>query len=564
MDARNMDLLTFLQGPKQFQVPIFQRRYDWTKVECKQLWDDVLRVGQNEDIPSHFFGSIYTMKPDDRSYSRVPQWLVIDGQQRLTTISLLLSALGRIIQAKQVEIGIDRERIEDYYLFNLHEEGELRYKQLLTQHDKETLVQLLEEGKAADTSSPLVAGYRFFLLQLNRADSVDLKSVYEGVRKLIIIDIVLNPQADNPQLIFESLNSKGTELSQADLIRNYVLLGQEPDLQNRLYETYWYPMEQSFGTEYAKRFDSFIRDYLTLKTQQIPNKRQVYESFKRYVADKREPEALEAVIKEIVHYSKHYIRIALLEETDRELRACLADIHALGVEVVFPYLLGIYEAYSQGVIEKIDVIEIFRLIESYVFRRVICGIPPNSLNDFFALLAKLALGRIDNETVHALKIDIGILSSIRKIFYFPSDNEFKQEFLIKDVYHLRICDYLLCKLESYGHEEPISIEDYTIEHVMPQKLTDEWKAELGNDWSEAHEKYLHTIGNLTLTGYNPELSNRSFNQKQEMPGGFRDSPLCLNRSIAQVGRWNETSIIKRAEMLSEKACKIWIGSPWPP
>ena len=564
MDARNMDLLTFLQGPKQFQVPIFQRRYDWTKVECKQLWDDVLRVGQNEDIPSHFFGSIYTMKPSDRSYLRVPQSLVIDGQQRLTTISLLLSALGRIIEARQVEIGIDRERIEDYYLFNLHEEGELRCKQLLTQYDKETLVQLLERGQAADNSSPLVASYSFFLLQLKRADPVDLKAVYEGVRKLIIIDIVLNPQADDPQLIFESLNSKGTELSQADLIRNYVLLGQEPDLQNRLYETYWYPMEQSFEAEYAKRFDSFIRDYLTLKTQQIPNKRRVYESFKRYVADKREPEALEAIIKEIVHYSKHYIRIALLEETDRELRACLEDIHALGVEVVFPYLLGIYEAYSRGIIEKIDVIEIFRLIESYVFRRVICGIPPNSLNEFFALLAKLALVRIDDETVHGLKFDIGIMSPIRKILHFPSDNEFKQEFLIKDVYHLRLCDYLLRKLENYGHEEPISIEDYTIEHVMPQRLTDEWRAELGDGWSETHEKYLHTIGNLTLTGYNSELSNRSFKEKQEMPRGFRDNPLCLNQNLAQAERWNETSIIKRAEMLSEKACKIWIGSPWPP
>lgn len=407
------------------------------------------------------------------------------------------------------------------------------------------------------------------MVQLNRTDPVDLKAIYEGVRKLIIIDIVLNPQADDPQLIFESLNSKGTELSQADLIRNYVLLGQEPDLQNKLYATYWYPMEQSFGAEYAKRFDSFIRDYLTLKTQQIPNKRRVYESFKRYVADKRAPEALEAIIKEIVHYSKHYIRIALLEETDREFRACLADIHALGVEVVFPYLLGIYEAYSRGVIEKTDVIEIFRLIESYVFRRVICGIPPNSLYEFFALLARAVLVtidvvKIDDETVRWLKSNIGIVSSIRKIFHFPSDNEFKQEFLIKDVYHLRICDYLLRKLESYGHEEPISIEDYTIEHVMPQKLPDEWKAELGNDWSEVYEKYLHAIGNLTLTGYNPELSNRSFNQKQEMPGGFQDSPLHLNRSLVQAERWNETSIVKRAEMLSEKACKIWIDSPWRP
>ena len=203
----------------------------------------------------------------------------------------------------------------------------------------------------------------------------------------MIVDIMLDTRSDNPQLIFESLNSTGLELSQADLIRNYVLMGQEPSTQNRLYEIYWYPMEQSFGTEYAKRFDLFIRDYLTLKTLQIPKKRQVYESFKRYVADKREPEALEAIIKEIVHYAKYYVRIALLEETDQELRSCLEDIHALRIEVIFPLLLGIYEAYSQGAAGKADVVEAFRLIESYIFRRAICGLPTNSLNEYFVYIA---------------------------------------------------------------------------------------------------------------------------------------------------------------------------------
>ena len=552
MDARNMDLLTFLQGPKQFQVPIFQRRYDWTKEECKQLWDDVLRVGQNEDIPSHFLGSIYSMKPDDRPYLRVPQWLVIDGQQRLTTISLLLSALGRTIEARKIDVGIDRERIDDYYLFNLREESELRYKQLLTQHDKETLVQLLEQGEASDYFSPLVTSYRFFDVLLKRANLVDLKAVYEGMRKLMIIDIVLNPQSDDPQLIFESLNSKGTELSQTDLIRNYILMGQDPNFQNKLYEDYWYPMEQDFGKEYDERFDLFIRDYLTLKTRQIPNKKKVYESFKRYIADKKHPGALEKTIAEIKRYSGHYVCIALLKEEDSEIRDCFEDIQDLKVEVAFPFLLGVYEDCRQKLIEKTDVIEILRLIESYVFRRAICDIPTNNLNKIFASL----IGQINkNSYLQSLKTVFSQMTGNQR---YPSDNEFKQDLLIKDVYNFDRCGYLLRKLENHRNsKEPVLLEYCTIERVMPEKLTEEWQAELGEDWRKTYETYLYTIGNLTLTGYNSELSNRPFKEKQEIPGGFRDSPLRLNRSLAEAERWDEIAIVDRAEMLSEKACEIW-------
>ena len=294
MKANEANLLRFLDSTKQFILPIFQRRYSWEKRHCEQLWDDVLRVGENEDIPSHFLGSIVSIGDGSPT---VPKFLVIDGQQRLTTLSLLLSALGRAIEVKNVDIRIDRSRLEGYYLFNDREDGELRYKQLLTPHDKDTLIQLLEGGEASDNTSLLVANYRFFEDQLKRAN---LETVYKGIQKLMIVDIALDSRSDNPQLIFESLNSTGLSLSQADLIRNYVLMGQEPNIQNRLYETYWYPMEQSFGTEYAKRFDLFIRDYLTLKTRQIPNKGRVYESFKRYMADKKQPEALETIIEDII------------------------------------------------------------------------------------------------------------------------------------------------------------------------------------------------------------------------------------------------------------------------
>ena len=545
MKANEANLLRFLDSTKQFILPIFQRRYSWEKRHCEQLWDDVLRVGENEDIPSHFLGSIVSIGDGSPT---VPKFLVIDGQQRLTTLALLLSTLGRAIEVKNVDIRMDRSRLEGYYLFNDKEEGELRYKQLLTPHDKDTLIQLLEDGEASDNTSLLVENYRFFEDKLKR---VDLETVYKGIQKLMVVDIALDSRSDNPQLIFESLNSTGLSLSQADLIRNYVLMGQESNIQNRLYETYWYPMEQSFGTEYAKRFDLFIRDYLTLKTRQIPNKGQVYENFKRYVADKREPEALEAIIKEIVHYAKHYVRIALLEETDRELRACLEDLHALKVEVVFPFLLGIYEDYTQEQIEKPEVIETLRLIESYVFRRVICDIPTHGMNKIFMALT----GKIDkSNSLQNLKTAFSLMTGTHR---FPSDREFQREFLIKDVYHLRTRDYLLRKLENDGRKEPIRVEDYTIEHVMPQMLSEEWQPELGESWREVHEKYLHTIGNLTLTGYNSELSNNTFIDKQLMEGGFLDSPLRLNENLREAERWDETAIVNRAEMLLGKACKIW-------
>ena len=546
MKATETLLLRFLDSTKQFILPIFQRRYSWEKQQCQQLWDDILRVGENEDIPSHFLGSIVSIGDGSPT---VPKFLVIDGQQRLTTLALLISALGRAIEAKNIDIHIDRSRLEGYYLFNDKEAGELRHKQLLTPHDKDTLIQLLKDGDAVDDTSLLVKNYRFFENQLKRTD---LETVYNGLQKLMIVDIALDLRSDNPQLIFESLNSTGLNLSQADLIRNYVLMAQEPAFQQRLYETYWYPMEQSFGTHYAKRFDLFIRDYLTLKTRQIPNKDKVYESFKRYVADKKHPKALEAVIAEIVHYSKHYVYIALLAEEDRELRACLEDIYALNIEVVIPFLLEVYDDYyRQGQIEKDEVIEILRLIESYIFRRSILDIETRGLNKIFATLM-LKINK-DNY-LESLKLALAEMHFSQR---YPSDPEFKEKFLSKDVYSLRTRDYLLRKLENYERKEPIRVEDYTIEHVMPQTLSEEWQEELGENWREAHDEYLHTIGNLTLTGYNSELSNSTFIDKQRMEGGFLDSPLRLNESLREAEQWDETAIVDRAEILLEKACKIW-------
>lgn len=579
MEAHDTNFLDLLDGNKQFAVPIFQRRYSWEKKHCERLWEDVLSLGQSDTNRFHFIGSIVYIDPKVSPASRVRALQVIDGQQRLTTLILLLAALSRAVEACSSEIGITSEELSDYYL-NVRRNDELRYKQLLGEHDKNTLIQLLDgnneewfrttdqnlvqllddEELPTNAAPRLIKNYRFFETELKRAD---LKAVYTGIQRLRIVDIVLDRPDDNPQLIFESLNSTGLELSQADLIRNYVLMGQAPDFQNKLYKDYWLPMEARFGDEYTGQFDRFIRDYLTLKNRKIPNIRNVYDSFKVYVQDSLSSgivESIETIIADISRYSKHYLCIALGKEEDTKLQDCFADINTLEVTVAYPFLLEVYEDYKQGFIQKLELIQILRLVESYVFRRSICDIPTNSLNTTFASRLMENVNR--NIYLESLTKAFLNLAQQSDRYRYPSDAEFKQAFLVKGVYNNLIrCQYLLRKLENHGNKQPICIENYTVEHVMPQNpdLSDEWKRELGENWKEVQEKYLHTVGNLTLTGYNSELSDRSFSEKKELkPGGFRDGGLRLNMSLVQAKQWDETAIQMRAEEFAEKSLKVWI------
>ena len=277
MKAKETNFLEFLRGTKQFIIPIYQRTYSWERKQCEQLWKDVLRAGTSDKVPGHFVGSIVYIEKGLYQVSAIPQLLVIDGQQRLTSLSLLLKALGKAIEESQGPVSVTKEEIDDYYFFNRHGKEERRYKLLLTQSDKDTLIRLIEGNDPASTiSKRILDNYNYFLEQIFKS-GVDTMTIYHGIAKLIIVDISLDRDHDNPQLIFESLNSTGLELSQADLIRNYVLMGLEPKEQEELYKGYWFPMEQSFGQEYGGLFDRFMRDYLTLKTGNIPNIRQVYE-----------------------------------------------------------------------------------------------------------------------------------------------------------------------------------------------------------------------------------------------------------------------------------------------
>lgn len=351
------------------------------------------------------------------------------------------------------------------------------------------------------------------------------------------------------------MNSTGLDLTQADLIRNYVLMGLELEEQTKLYEEFWLPMEQSFGhAEYASLFDRFMRDYLTVRTGQIPNINQVYAEFKTFAqAERHIGRSTRGVVAEVYKYSKHFVRLAFGRGNDRDLRDAIADINTLKVDVAYPFLLEIMEDHANGQISHDQLLVVLKLIESYVFRRAICGIPTNSLNKTFANLMK----ELDKTNyLESLQAAFLLKDSYKRL---PRDEEFRREIIVKDVYNFRSRNYLLRKLENHDRKEPVDVSAYTIEHIVPQNpsLSDEWKAELGPEWRRIQETYLHTIGNLTLTGYNPELSDRSFTEKRTMKGGFADSPIRLNRALAQLNTWNEQAIQMRAQILARAACAIW-------
>src|SRR5712692_9325188 len=388
MKATEAKLLEFLKKATQFVIPIYQRTYSWGEKECQQLWDDIIRGGKNDKVPAHFVGSIVYVEKGLYQVSSQSPLLVIDGQQRLTTLTLLIEVLARSLGESEPLDGFSARKLRNYYLLNPLEDGERRYKLVLTQTDKPSLVALLDQLPMPQERSIRVEA-NFELFREFVADAKDeLEAICKGLAKLVIVDISLNRDQDNPQLIFESLNSTGRELSQADLIRNFILMGLEPHLQTKLYEQFWRPMEVEFGQEgYAIHFDSFMRHYLTVKTGDIPNVREVYEAFKQYA---RSPKVtgVEALVADIRTFAGYYCAMALGSEQDLELKTAFHDIRELKVDVAFPFLLELYHDYVRQVLTKSELLHAARLVESYVFRRAVCGIPTNSMNKTFATFAR--------------------------------------------------------------------------------------------------------------------------------------------------------------------------------
>ena len=563
LQAGETTLNKLLNTSRQFIVPIFQRNYSWQKSQYEQLWFDILRASKFKEKQNHFIGSIVYIDMGTPA-GRPQQLLLIDGQQRLTTISILLCAIKDYVQKFNLETKlINLAKIKNQFLYNSDEIDEDRYKLLLNVQDKETYIKLIDNTifTVNKPATNIIKCYEFFYERIEDfiKQHGQIDEIYAGIFKLSLVSISLDKDSDNPQMIFESMNSTGKDLSQTDLLRNYLLMDLTPEKQTRLYKTYWKPMEELFGEDIYKndvnKFDYFIRDFLTLKsdTGYICKINNVYENFKRYYLDNNCEKF--AVLKDLFTYAKYYACIDLLQEKDDELKLYWQEFKKLDSHVVYPFLLKLYDDYSRQILIKEDFKKILQVVISYLWRRAICEIPTNSLSKTFATLYQA----VDKEDYVNSIIKAFVFKSIYK--RFPSDYEVREKLQTKDIYHFRLRKYLLEALENYYHKEPIDLNtaNYTIEHIMPQNIEHNlsWQQMLGEDWQEVHSLYLHSLGNLTITGYNAEMSNKSFGEKVNGESGFKHSHLKLNESIAQCDVWNKKSIQRRTNILTDIILKIW-------
>ncbi len=534
-------LLNFIKDNQKNQlvIPIYQRVYSWEKEQCKQLWDDIIKIGGDDKMDGHFIGSIlYVINEIKHSDNAV---LITDGQQRLTTITLLLTAL-------RDHWGDKRKDIEDHYLINSDKDGDKKFRLILSDSDKDTLLYLIDKDrrKPSEPSSKIVENFKLFEEWVSNTN--ELETIFKGLEKLMIVEIALEKGKDDPQLIFESMNSKGMELTQTDLIRNYILMGLEPEKQKIFYKKYWRAMEEEFEQN-EKWFDRFVRHYLTIKTREIPNINKVYVALKDY--RQKEGIGIEDLLKDLQKYCGYFCQIVFKKEADKDLNKALGFLVDLEMDVIYPLLLELYSDYSDGVLSKDDFRRSIALIESYICRRAVCGLGTNSLNKVFPSFTKHIQ---KDEYFKSLKVHFGSLTEKQR---FPNNDEFKDCFITIDFYRFKKRNIFFERLENFDRKERVYTHEYTTEHIMPQTLEEEWKKDLGENFQAIHDKYLHTIGNLTKTGYNSEYSNNSFQEKRDMEKGFKDSPLRLNQSLRDLESFGEEEIKKRANDLVDLALKIW-------
>ncbi|GAA9574515.1 DUF262 and DUF1524 domain-containing protein [Helicobacter pylori] len=556
MEAKATTLLNFIKENQKNQlvIPIYQRLYSWEKEQCKELWDDIIKIGGNDKMDRYFIGSILYVL--DRTTHSSNTLLIIDGQQRLTTITLLLIALRDYLSDE-----VKRKDIENHYLINSDEKGDKKFRLIFSESDKDTLLYLIDKDrrKPSEPSLKIVENFKLFEEWVSNTDKLEM--IFKGLEKLTMVYIALTKEKDDPQLIFESMNSKGMELTQTDLIKNYIIMETETEKQEGFYNKYWRAMEEDFKQnekqnekQDKKLFDRFVRHYLTIKTREIPNINKVYVAFKDY--QQKEGIEIEALLQDLQKYCGYFCQIKFKKEADEGLNKALSFLVDLDMDVVYPLLLEPYSDYSDGRLSKQDFIPIIALIESYLVRRAVCGLATNGLNKLFVSFAKHIQ---KDEYFESLKTHFGSLTNNQR---FPNNDEFKDRLITIDFYNKfkKKTKCFLERLENFDTKEPVDTKGLTIEHIMPQELTEEteeWKRDLGENFQEIHNKYFHTIGNLTLTGYNSEYSNKSFQEKRDMEGGFKDSPLRLNQSLRDLESFGEEEIKKRANDLADLALKIW-------
>lgn len=539
---------------KRFIIPVYQRNYDWKTENCKQLFDDLIKVIKN-NRRSHFFGSLVSVyEPSGRN----TEFLVIDGQQRLTTVSLLFLAMYNLINNNVIvpqDASLGKQIYEDF-LVDKYQPQDTRIKLKPVKNDQKAFVKLFDSENEYIKESNLTANYNYFYERIQKRE-ITIDELFDAICSLEIINITLNNE-DNPQLIFESLNSTGLDLSEGDKIRNFILMGLPAKEQDKYYDKYWNRIEEC--TKYD--VSSFVRDYLSVKQLAIPSQKKIYISFKEYVekADLK----TEDLLKDLLAYAKRYEILLNGVTKNKALDACIYRLNRLETTVTRPFFLEVLRLHDDNKLDISQVTDILLITENYLFRRNICDLPTNALNKIFLMLHREIIRYDGSDFDYVEKFKYALLSKKEKA-RFPDDDEFVTGFTEKQVYQMNSKNkiYILERLENYGTAEDKDVYahcdegDYSIEHIMPQHLTPAWIKALGEDYEQIHEIWLHRIANLTLTAYNSKYSNSTFEEKKNMKNGFADSGIRMNTYIAKKDKWTLSEIEERSQYLTSRALEIW-------
>lgn len=557
MKGSECRLIEYMDGSKKrFIIPVYQRNYDWKMENCKQLYDDLVKVVR-KNRKSHFFGSIVSVyEPSGRN----TDFLVIDGQQRLTTVSLLLLAMYNLMEKNIVspqEPSL-KEQIYEDFLVDKYQPKETRMKLKPIKNDQNAFGKLFGDERDYIQSSNLTANYNYFYERIQKQE-ISVDQLFDAICKLEIINITLS-EGDDPQLIFESLNSTGLDLNEGDKIRNFILMSLPANVQNDYYENYWNKIEE------CTRYDvsAFVRDYLSIKQLEIPSQKKIYASFKNYV-ERTSPQTKE-LLEDLLEYARRYQILLEGSTPNKTLNACIYRLNRLETTVTRPFFLEVLRLYDEKKLSVEQVSESFLITEKYLFRRTMCDLPTNALNKIFLMLHREIVRYDGTEENYVEKLKYALLAKKERA-RFPDDAEFAAAFSERQVYLMNVKNkiYILERLENEGTAEDKDIYrhcdagEYSIEHIMPQHLTPAWVQELGNDYQRVHEVWLHRIANLTLVAaaYNSKYSNSSFAEKKNMKHGFSESGIRLNAAIEKKDRWTKTELEERSRNLTEKALEIW-------
>ena len=556
MQANKRRYTEIIGNPVQFVIPVFQRDYSWMEEQCEQLWDDIERTSQVDGDSEHFFGPVVYISTVGHS-AAFTRWLLIDGQQRMTTVSLLAAAMRdhiRDLPSSEATKG-EADKIEHDFLINTHErDDDQKHKLVLRARDEVVLRAIVDGERPVDGSATLMQNYEFFRAKLLDAD---IDAIIAGVSGLVVVDVRLDRGKDDPQQIFESLNSTGIDLTQADLVRNYMLMGLEQQKQESLYGKYWRKIEQIYDSGRTE-LDNFLGDFVALeaRAQKQVRTRHVYSSFRiQFEEYKNDASRMEKLLKRMLKFARYHAAFVMETEEFPVVADHLRRLKAQATTTPAILIMRLLDAFELEYITNEGLVEALELVESYLVRRSICRQPTRSYWTHFSKLAH-ALKRAD--VLGYLKVNLHWLSDGN--YAFPTDRQFKRALQQDDLYTRPIiCRFLLEELENRRSKERSDMSLLTIEHIMPQneRLSPAWRKMLGDNWKDVQAEWLHRLGNLTLTAYNKEYSDKPFLFKKNTKNGFKDSSLRLNKYVAQQEDWTPMQMRERAKKLSKWALDIW-------